>query len=101
LQSIWGLVTRANQYVDQTAPFKLAKDPAQAKRLDEVLYNLTETCRVLAVLLWPFLPGTAVKIYAQLGLTGTPDKLDAANWGYLTAGHTIGEPAPLFPRKEA
>ncbi len=87
LQSIWGLVTRANQYVDQTAPFKLAKDPAQAKRLDEVLYNLTETCRVLAVLLWPFLPGTAVKIYAQLGLTGTPDILDAAIWGGLSAGH--------------
>jgi len=101
LQSIWGLVTRANQYVDQTAPFKLAKDPAQAKRLDEVLYNLTETCRVLAVLLWPFLPGTAVKIYAQLGLTSTPDKLDAATWGGLPAGQTIGEPAPLFPRKEA
>ena len=100
LQSIWGLVTRANQYVDQTKPFKLAKDPAQAKRLDEVLYNLTETCRVLAVLLWPFLPGTAVKIYAQLGLTGTPDKFDAATWGSLPAGHKIGEPAPLFPRKD-
>ena len=100
LQSIWGLVTRANQYVDQTKPFNLAKDPAQAKRLDEVLYNLTETCRVLAVLLWPFLPGTAVKIYGQLGLTGTPDKLDAATWGGLCAGHKIGEPAPLFPRKE-
>jgi methionyl-tRNA synthetase len=101
LQSIWGLVTRANQYVDQTKPFSLAKDPAQARRLDEVLYNLTETCRVLAVLLWSFLPGTAVKIYAQLGLTGTPDKLDAATWGGLPAGHKIGEPAPLFPRKEA
>jgi methionyl-tRNA synthetase len=100
LQSIWGLVTRANQYVDQTKPFKLAKDPAQAKRLDVVLYNLTETCRVLAVLLWPFLPGTAVKIYAQLGLTGTPDKFDAATWGSLPAGHKIGEPAPLFPRKD-
>jgi methionyl-tRNA synthetase len=100
LQSIWGLVTRANQYVDQTKPFSLAKDPAQARRLDEVLYNLTETCRVLAVLLWSFLPGTAVKIYAQLGLTGTPDKLDAATWGGLSAGHKIGEPAPLFPRKE-
>jgi methionyl-tRNA synthetase len=100
LQSIWGLVNRANQYVDQTAPFKLAKDPAQAQRLDEVLYNLAETCRVLAVLLWPFLPGTATKIYAQLGLTGSPDKLDAATWGGLQAGQTIGEPAPLFPRKE-
>ena len=69
---IWALVTRANQYVDQTAPFKLAKDPAQAQRLDEVLYNLAETCRVLAVLLAPFLPGTAAKIYAQLGLGAVP-----------------------------
>ena len=100
LQSIWSLVTRANQYVDQTAPFKLAKDPAQAKRLDEVLYNLAETCRVLAVLLWPFLPGTATKIYAQLGLSGAPDKFPEATWGNLPAGHKIGEPAPLFPRKD-
>src|SRR5688572_6236589 len=49
LEAIWKLVTRANQYVDQTAPFKLAKDPTQAARLDDVLYNLVETCRVLAV----------------------------------------------------
>ena len=100
LQTIWSLITRANQYVDQTAPFKLAKDPAQAQRLDEVLYNLTETCRVLAVLLWPFLPGTATKIYSQLGLSGEPNQFSAAAWGKLNAGHSIGEPAPLFPRKE-
>jgi methionyl-tRNA synthetase len=100
LQSIWGLVNRANQYVDQTAPFKLAKDPAQAQRLDEVLYNLAETCRVLAVLLWPFLPGTATKVYSQLGLSGSPDKLDTATWGGLPPGQVIGEPAPLFPRKD-
>lgn len=100
LLSIWSLVTRGNQYVDQTAPFKLAKDPTQAKRLDEVLYNLAETCRILAVLIWPFLPGTAAKIYAQLALTGTPDKFSAANWGGLVQGHTIGEPAALFPRKD-
>lgn len=100
LQSIQALVTRANQYVDQTAPFKLAKDPAQAKRLDEVLYNLAETCRVLAVLYQPFLPGTAVKIYEQLGLSGAPDKFSESAWGKLQAGHKIGEPAPLFPRKD-
>jgi methionyl-tRNA synthetase len=100
LQTIWSLVTRANQYVDQTAPFKLAKDPVQAKRLDEVLYNLAETCRILAVLLWPFLPGTAEKIYAQLGLKDEPNKFSAAAWGGLGAGHQIGEPAPLFPRKD-
>jgi methionyl-tRNA synthetase len=101
LQAIWGLINRANQYVDQTAPFKLAKDPAQAQRLDEVLYNLVESCRVLAVLLWPFVPQTAGKIFAQLNVAGTPDKFAAATWGGLSAGHTIGDPAPLFPRKDA
>jgi len=100
LQSIWGLVNRANKYVDETAPFKLAKDPAQAQRLDEVLYNLAESCRVLAVLLNPFLPGTAAKIYTQLGLTNTPSKLADATWGGLQPGHQTGEPAPLFPRKD-
>jgi methionyl-tRNA synthetase len=100
LESIWALVTRANQYVDQTAPFKLAKDPAHAARLDEVLYNLAETCRVLAVLLWPFIPTTTEKIYAQLGLKGTPDRFSEAAWGKLTTCHAIGEPAPLFPRKD-
>ena len=100
LLKIWSLITRANQYVDQTAPFKLAKDPAQAKRLDEVLYSLAETCRVIAVLLWPFLPDTAAKIYAQLGLSGEPNKLAAADWGGLPPGHTIGNPEPLFPRRD-
>jgi methionyl-tRNA synthetase len=69
--------------------------------LDEVLYNLAEVCRILAVLLWPFLPSTATKINAQLGLAGAPDKFAAASWGGLTTGQTIGTPAPLFPRKEA
>ena len=100
LQSIWTLVTRANQYVDQTAPFKLAKDAAQSARLAEVLYNLAETCRVLAVLLWPFVPATAEKIYTQLGLSEAPDKLSAAAWGGLNAGHSIGEPMALFPRRD-
>jgi len=100
LQWIWQLVGRANQYVDHTAPFKLAKDTAKAERLDEVLYNLAEVCRILAVLLWPFLPGTATRINAQLGLPGSPDKFSQARWGGLPAGHTIGTPAPLFPRKE-
>ena len=100
LLDIWALVTRANQYVDQTAPFKLAKDPAQAARLDEVLYNLVEVCRVIAVMLWPFLPGTAAKIYAQLGLAGEPSKFAESEWGKLAEGHAIGAPAPLFPRRD-
>ena len=100
LHSIWSLVTRANQYVDHTAPFKLAKDPAQAARLDEVLYNLAETCRILAVLLWPFLPGTAEKIQAQLGLKSVPNQFVESAWGGLVSGHQIGDPAPLFPRRD-
>lgn len=100
LLSIWSLVSRANQYVDQTAPFKLAKDPAKAARLDEVLYNLAETCRVLAVLLWPFLPTAATRIFAQLGLPELPDRFAAAQWGGLNPGNVVGAVTPLFPRKD-
>jgi methionyl-tRNA synthetase len=100
LVSIWSLVTRANQYVDHTAPFKLAKDPAQAERLDQVLYNLAEICRILAVLLCPFLPTTAGRIYEQLNLPGKPDQFALAAWGGLQAGHAIGTPSALFPRKD-
>jgi methionyl-tRNA synthetase len=101
LQEIWSLITRGNQYVDHTAPFKLAKDPTQGTRLEEILYNLAELCRILAVLLWPFLPETASKMYAQLGLDSQPDRIEMARWGGLPPGHSIGAPAPLFPRKDA
>ena len=100
LQAIWSLVTRGNQYVDHTAPFKLAKDPAQGERLNEVLYNLVEVCRILAVLLWPFVPETASKIYTQLGLDGQPDRFAMGRWGGMDTGHSINTPAPLFPRKD-
>jgi methionyl-tRNA synthetase len=100
LQRTWSIIDRANQYVDQTEPFRLAKDPGQADQLDAVLYNLAETCRVLAVLLWPFLPSTAVKMYRQLGLPDTPDRLSAASWGGLPPEHAIGEVSPLFPRRD-
>ena len=97
---IWSIIDRANQYVDQTAPFKLAKDPGQAARLDEVLYNLAETTRVLAILIWPILPNTAQRIWEQLALEGSPTEWKDAAWGGLAEGHVIGTPAPLFPRKE-
>jgi methionyl-tRNA synthetase len=100
LQSVWSLVSAGNKYIDDTAPFKLAKDPANAKRLDEVLYNLVEISRILAVLLWPFLPDTAGKMYRQLGLSGSPDKFNASAWGGAQPGGKIGDIAPLFPIKE-
>ena len=101
LIATWQLIARANQYVDQTAPFKLAKDPAQAKRLDEVLYNLAECCRIIAVLLLPVLPGTSAKIFEQLNLSASSTQTIAnLKWGELAEGHQIGQPAPLFPRKD-
>jgi methionyl-tRNA synthetase len=100
LQSIWKIVTRANQYVEQTQPFKLAKDPAQAARLDEVLYNLAECCRLIAICLWPVLPGSSEKIFAQLAISSAPNRLSAAQWGGLAEGHVVGEPVALFPRKD-
>jgi methionyl-tRNA synthetase len=100
LLDIWTLVVGANQYIERTAPFKIAKVPEKALELDAILYSLVETCRVLAVLLWPFIPATSEKIYVQLGLKGNPDKFTEAAWGKLVAGHTISEPAPLFPRKD-
>ena len=100
LVAIWVLVNRANKYVEETQPFKLAKDPARAARLDEVLYNLVETCRVLAVLLWPFVPGTAERIYAQLKVSGEAGHWRGTAWGGLQPGHTVGDPEPLFPRRD-
>ncbi len=100
LVKIWELVDHANQYVDRTMPFKLAKDPAQAARLDQVLYNLAEVCRVLAVLLWPFIPDAAARIYKLLRLEGIPSKFAMAAWGGLPQGHQIGQLEVLFPRKD-
>ncbi|HEV8543087.1 MAG TPA: class I tRNA ligase family protein [Verrucomicrobiae bacterium] len=100
LVAIWGLIARANQYVDQTAPFKLAKDPALSKRLDEVLYNLGEICRIIAILIAPVLIETSAKILEQLNLGSSTQTLANLTWGALTEGHQIGQPSPLFPRKD-
>jgi len=98
LVAIWELVVRGNQYIEQNRPFSLAKDPTQAERLDAVLYNLIETCRILAVMLHPFLPKTSERIYAQLKVCGEPDHWTSTKWGELVARHQVGEPVPLFPR---
>jgi methionyl-tRNA synthetase len=99
LIGINALVTRANQYIDQTAPFKVAKDAAKATELDNILYTLAEVCRVLGILLWPVLPGTAEKLQRQLGLQNTT-YLFADLDKKLAAGHAVGEVFGLFPRKD-
>jgi methionyl-tRNA synthetase len=99
LQAILKFSQRANQYIQETAPFTLAKDPAQAKRLDVVLGHLVETVRRLFILIQAALPFTAEKMRAQLRLPGTGVvRLGEARFGNSLRGHTIGQPEPLFPR---
>jgi methionyl-tRNA synthetase len=100
LVATWELVNRANLYVEQTQPFRMAKDPAQAAQLDAVLYNLVESCRILAVMLAPFLPDTARRIYQQLRLEGSPADWSQTRWGVLQPSHQVGSPEPLFPRRD-
>ena len=98
--AIWELVNRGNLYIEQNKPFSLAKDPAQAARLDAVLYNLVEVCRILGVMVYPIMPKTAEKIYAQLRVCGEPDLWSGTAWGGLIQGHEAGAPLPLFPRHD-
>ena len=100
LMTIWSFIARMNQYVDETAPFKLAKDPEQTERLGEVLYNLAEGCRLLAVWLQPYLPTTSNRILGQLNLPPDQVNIAEAGWGGLTEGHKINAPEALFPRRD-
>lgn len=101
IKDVWNLIGRANKYIDETAPWILAKDPAQAERLQAVMYNLAEALRIIAILIAPFVPVTAPKIYEQLGL-GKPESffMAYAVWGKLATGTKVQKGEPLFPRIE-
>lgn len=101
IKDVWNLIGRANKYIDETAPWILAKDPAQAERLQAVMYNLAEALRIIAILIAPFVPVTAPKIYEQLGL-GKPESFFMADavWGKLATGTKVEKGEPLFPRIE-
>ncbi len=101
IKDVWNLIGRANKYIDETAPWILAKYPAQAERLQAVMYNLAEALRIIAILIAPFVPVTAPKIYEQLGL-GKPESFFMADavWGKLATGTKVQKGEPLFPRIE-
>ncbi len=106
IKDIWQLIGRANKYIDETEPWKLAKDPANASRLNTVLSNLLEVLSMVSVLVEPFIPTTSRRIRAQLGLPldVTPANLDALGEfgaaGTIRVGHRTGKPEPIFPRIE-
>lgn len=106
LAAIWELVTGANRYVEQSAPWTLARraaagDGTAGQRLDTVLYTLAESLRLLAWHLAPFLPSTGEGIAAQLGLALGGDgrgRGETARWGGLAPGTRVPPPRPIFPK---
>ena len=101
LASIWEIVDAANKYVDETAPWALAKEEKNRPRLGTVLYGTLESLRVLALLLAAFMPSTSERMWSQLKMEGNvleQNLSDATRWGGLTPGKRLDKPAPLFPR---
>ena len=98
LDEIWQRIKRLNRYVQDEAPWQLAKDPQQAEYLDEVLFTLAEGLRVVSVLLHPFMPASTERLLAALGQEDL--SLDGARLGAAGGGARIGELGQLFPRVE-
>ena len=98
ITEIFNLFKRCNKYIDETAPWTLAKDPTKADRLKEVLYNLTESIAIGASLLIPFLPDTGAKILSELNADPRPfDALD--DFGLYPSGNRVAQkPEILFAR---
>jgi methionyl-tRNA synthetase len=98
LERLGDVVNRANALVDTSAPWKLAKDPEQAERLDAVLSVLLLSARTAATMLLPVLPEAAAEILIQLNLNAEPFAMNALP--ELPEGYRCGEPKPVFPRLE-
>lgn len=98
IESVLEAVRRANKYIAETQPWALAKDEANARRLDTVLYTCLEALRCASILLSPVIPNKAQELRAQLGLSGAFTLDDAKTWGLTPAGTETKLGAPLFPR---
>jgi methionyl-tRNA synthetase len=107
--NVLGIADQGNALVENAAPWKLAKDSQKVSKtkLNSVLYALTESLRIIAILISPVLPKAAHGIFDQLNwkmdLSGKEERFSLADaeWGQLPDGHVVGKPVPLFPRIEA
>jgi len=101
LEDIWQMVRRLNQYVQDEAPWQLAKDPEQAGRLDQVLAGVAEGMRVVSILLHPFIPDASAHLLSTLGVEGAETGLERARFGSVVGGGgTIAMIEPMFPKVE-
>lgn len=99
LIEIFKVVSRANKYIDETAPWVLAKDEANKPRLACVLYNLLESIRIVSTLLSPFMPTTMPKIFEQIGAKESDISYEnAGKFNVLSADVTVKKGEVLFPR---
>ncbi len=103
LEEVFKLIQRANKYIDENAPWALAKDmEANGARLARVMYDLLEAVRISAVLLTPFMPDTCAKIFAQIGACESCRTWDSVrDWGHLSSTVTVARGENLFPRIDA
>lgn len=102
LTSIWELISRTNKYIDETAPWVLAREASQKDRLGNVMAHLAESLRITAVMLQPFLTEAPAEIFRQLGITDEA----LMTWqsvyeqGIIKAGTKVQKGEPIFPRLE-
>ena len=103
LAEIFKVIDRANKYIDENAPWVLAKDmEANGLRLAHVMYNLLETLRISAILLTPFIPTSAAEVLRQIGADAACSTWDsAARWGALPETVAVQRGENLFPRIDA
>jgi len=101
LEALWRAIDHANKYIVVTAPFSLAKDPAQRPRVGAILHHLLEALRATAQLLQWFLPETSVRIHELLGLAPVERLPADLAWGtHFAPGQVTQPPVGLFPRIE-
>lgn len=101
VQAVQELAQAANLYIEEKAPFRLAKDPDATDQLAAVMYNLLEAIRIVALYMAPFAPNTSAEAFRRLGLgdiTEVSDIQAATRWGQLPAGNEVQVGDPLFPR---
>ncbi|MBE5054685.1 methionine--tRNA ligase [Pseudoflavonifractor sp. DSM 107456] len=99
LAEVFKLIARANKYIDETAPWVLAKDEANRPRLARVMYNLLECLRISGVLLSPFMPDSCTKLFGQIGACAECTTWESAGkWGSLPANVRVERGENLFPR---
>ncbi|ADI00861.1 methionine--tRNA ligase [Syntrophothermus lipocalidus] len=101
LGAVWRLISRANKYIDESAPWLLARDEAKRERLNTVLYNLAEVIRITGIMLAPFMPTLPGRINRQIPVFDDPEQLrwgEAGKWGLLVSGRKVAKGESLFPR---